>query len=75
MIAPKFVAPYRMSGKRGKDDVADAAAICEAVQRPCMAWAVLARDERYDPEAWRRHARTQPSDATGMPMPSAVGIS
>ena len=40
-----------------------------------MIWAMLARDERYDPEAWRRHARTQPSDATGMPMPSAVGMS
>jgi transposase len=36
LIAPKFVAPYRMSGKRGKNDAADAAAICEAVQRPAM---------------------------------------
>lgn len=36
MIAPKFVAPYRMSGLRGKNDAADAAAICEAVQRPTM---------------------------------------
>ena len=36
LIAPKFVAPYRMSGKRGKNDAADAAAICEAVQRPHM---------------------------------------
>jgi transposase len=35
-MAPKFVAPYRMSGKRGKNDAADAAAICEAVQRPNM---------------------------------------
>ena len=33
-MAPKLVAPYRMSGKRGKNDAADAAAICEAVQRP-----------------------------------------
>lgn len=31
LMAPKFVAPYRMSGKRGKNDAADAAAICEAV--------------------------------------------
>jgi transposase len=44
LIAPKFVAPYRMSGKRGKND---AAAICEAVQRPCMAWPVLSRGERF----------------------------
>ena len=34
LMAPKFVAPYRLSGKRGKNDAADAAAICEAVQRP-----------------------------------------
>ncbi len=36
LMAPKFVAPYRMSGKRGKNDTADAAAICEAVTRPQM---------------------------------------
>ncbi len=36
MMAPKFVVPYRMSGKRGKNDAADAAAIAEAVTRPNM---------------------------------------
>lgn len=36
LMAPKFVAPYRLSGKRGKNDAADAAAICEAVTRPIM---------------------------------------
>ena len=36
LMAPKFVAPYRMSGKQGKNDAADAAAICEAVRRPQM---------------------------------------
>lgn len=36
LMAPKFVTPYRMSGKRGKNDAADAAAICEALQRPSM---------------------------------------
>ena len=36
LMAPKFVTPYRMSGKRGKNDAADAAAICEAVRRPTM---------------------------------------
>lgn len=36
LMAAKFVAPYRLSGKRGKNDAADAAAICEAVQRPNM---------------------------------------
>jgi len=35
-MAPKFVSPCRMSGARGKNDAADAAAICEAVQRPNM---------------------------------------
>jgi len=36
LVAPKFVVPYRLSGKRGKNDAADAAAICEAAQRPNM---------------------------------------
>jgi transposase len=36
LIAPAFVAPYRLAGKRGKTDAADAAAIGEAVQRPHM---------------------------------------
>jgi transposase len=36
LMAPKFVTPYRMAGKAGKNDAADAQAICEAVQRPNM---------------------------------------
>ncbi len=36
LIAPKFVTPYRLSGKKGKNDAADAQAICEAVSRPTM---------------------------------------
>src|SRR5207253_9318723 len=36
LMAPKFVAPYRLSGKRGKNDAADAQAIREAVARPNM---------------------------------------
>ncbi|ELD6523575.1 transposase, partial [Escherichia coli] len=36
LMAPKFVSPYRMAGKTGKNDAADAIAICEAVQRPHM---------------------------------------
>lgn len=36
LIAPKFVSPYRLSGRRGKNDANDAAAICEAVSRPNM---------------------------------------
>lgn len=34
LIAPQFVAPYRKSGKTGKNDRNDAEAICEAVGRP-----------------------------------------
>ena len=33
LMAPKFVAPYRMSGKRGQHDAAYAAATCEAVRQ------------------------------------------
>ena len=36
IMAPKFVSPYRMNGKHGKNDAADAAAICEAVTRAQM---------------------------------------
>jgi transposase len=36
LMALNLVAPYRMSGKRGKNDAVDAAAICEAVTRTSM---------------------------------------
>jgi transposase len=36
LIAGHFVGPYRMSGARGKNDAADAAAVCEAASRPSM---------------------------------------
>jgi transposase len=36
LMASKLVMPYRMSGKRGKNDAADAAAVCEAVGRSNM---------------------------------------
>jgi transposase len=45
LMAPKFVTPYRMSGKRGKNDAADAAAICEVVTRPHMRF-VPVKEER-----------------------------
>ena len=41
LMAPKFVVPYRLSGKRGKNDAADAAAICEAVARPNMRFVLV----------------------------------
>ena len=36
LIAANFVSPYRMEGKGGKNDMNDAAAICEAASRPTM---------------------------------------
>ncbi len=41
LMAPKFVAHYRMGGKCGKNDAADAAAICEAVTRPNMRFVLI----------------------------------
>ncbi len=32
-----------------------------------MIWAMLARDQAYDPQAWQRHARAQPSAVTAAP--------
>ena len=46
LIAPKLVTPYRMSGKRGKNDAADAAAICEAVQPPHMRFVPVKSEEQ-----------------------------
>ena len=36
LIGASFVTPYRMEGKGGKNDMTDAAAICEAASRPTM---------------------------------------
>lgn len=44
LMAPKFVSPYRMAGKTGKNDAADAIAICEVMQRPHMRF-VPVKDE------------------------------
>jgi transposase len=46
LMAPKLVAPYRMSGKQGKNDAADAQAICEAVQRPNMRFVPIKTEEQ-----------------------------
>ena len=46
LIAPKLVTPYRMSGKRSKNDAADAAAICEAVSRPNMRFVPIKSEEQ-----------------------------
>nr|WP_259372576.1 IS110 family transposase [Methylibium petroleiphilum] len=36
LVAGHFVGPYRMEGRRGKNDANDAAAVCEAAGRPHM---------------------------------------
>ena len=46
LMAPKLVTPYRMSGKRGKNDAADAAAICEAMQRPNMRFVPIKTEQQ-----------------------------
>jgi transposase len=46
LMVPKFVAPYRLSGKRGKNDAADAQAICEAVQRPNMRFVPIKSEQQ-----------------------------
>jgi transposase len=49
MMAPKFVAPYRMSGKRGKNDDADAAAIAQALTRPNMRFVPIKTIDQQSP--------------------------
>ncbi len=44
MIAPSYVKPYVKRGK--KNDAADAAAICEAVQRPAMSFVGLKSEDQ-----------------------------
>jgi transposase len=46
LMAPKLVSPYRMSGKQGKNDAADAAAICEAVGRANMRFVPVKSEEQ-----------------------------
>ena len=38
-----------------------------------MIWAMLARDERYDADAWQRHPRASTSAVTTMPALGALG--
>ena len=47
LMAPKFVAPYRMGGRKGKNDAADAAAICEAVAGPNMRFVPIKTEEQH----------------------------
>ena len=46
LIAPQFVAPYRKSGKTGKNDRNDAEAICEAVGRLNLRFVPIKSEEQ-----------------------------
>jgi hypothetical protein len=70
LMAPKFVAPYRLSGKRGKNDAADAQAICDAVTRPNMRFVPIKTIDQQGQLMVRRarqsfvEQRTAPSTAS-----------
>lgn len=54
LIAPKFVALYRCTGRRGENDAADAAAICEATTRPDMLFVpVKSEEQQQQPTVYR----------------------
>lgn len=46
LLAPQWVAPYRKSGKAGKNDKNDADAICEAVGRPSMRFVPIKSEDQ-----------------------------
>ena len=53
LMAPKLVTPYRMSGKRGKNDAADAAAVCEATGRSNMRFVPVCQRQSNFPHSWQ----------------------
>lgn len=54
LMAPKFVSPYRLAGKAGKNDAADALAICEAVRRPHMRFVPVKDEEQQSMQCLHR---------------------
>jgi transposase len=46
LIAASFVSPYRMESKSGKNDMTDAAAVCEAASRPTMRFVPIKTTEQ-----------------------------
>ena len=46
LIAAHFVSPYRKEGKAGKNDMTDAAAVCEAASRPSMRFVPIKTTEQ-----------------------------
>ena len=54
LIAASFVSPYRMEGKSGKNDMTDAAAVCEAASRPTMRFVPIKTTEQQGVMALHR---------------------
>ncbi len=54
LIAANFVSPYRMEGKSGKNDMTDAAAVCEAASRPTMRFVPIKTAEQQGVMALHR---------------------
>jgi transposase len=54
LIAASFVSPYRMEGKSGKNDMTDAAAVCEAASRPTMRFVPIKTAEQQGVMALHR---------------------
>ena len=54
LIAANFVSPYRMEGKSGKNDMNDAAAVCEAASRPNMRFVPIKTPEQQGVMALHR---------------------
>src|SRR4029453_13668344 len=59
LIPPQYVKPYV---RRGKNDAADAAAICEAVSRPTMRFVAIKSEEQQSLLVIHRVSRSACSD-------------
>ena len=66
LIAGHFVTPYRMAGKRGKNDANDAAAICEAAGRPHMRFVTIKTPEQQGQLAVHRVREGYKEERTGL---------
>ena len=66
LIAPQFVAPYRKSGKAGKNDRNDAEAICEAVGRPHRRFVPIKSEEQQAVLTLHRARELAVSDRTAL---------
>jgi len=65
LIAAHFVSPYRMEGKSGKNDMTDAAAICEAASRPSMRFVPVKTCEQQGVMSLHRVREGLKEDRTG----------